>query len=204
MRGGCFVCILRWRFQARGGWPRRLTLGSEARRVSFPGTVGAHLVPPVAWLCPEQLWGAPGGGCVCRSREGRWVGASLEPPCVSPLRWVAGCPPLPPRGPRAAFCRGVAQGWGGRCRAPQTGLLHAWAGAFFLLGLGFPGLLWLPEASALPSWHLGLVPVSSWPSDLGVTAVDQLLRNWLCALPGPRGTGPGLGVGCPCAGKRRL
>ena len=136
--------------------------------------------------------------------RGAGWGASLEPPCLSPLGWAAGRPPLPPRGPRAASCRGAAQGWGGRCRAPRTGLLHAWAGAFFLLGLGFPGLLWLPEASALPSWHLGPVPVSSWPSDWGVTAVDQLLRNWLCALPGPRGTGPGLGVGCPCAGKRGL
>lgn len=46
-----------------------------------------------------------------------------------------------------------------RPRCALGSLLRAWTGAFFP-GLGFPGILWLPEVSALPSWYLAWFP--SW------------------------------------------
>lgn len=122
-----------------------------------------------------------------------WVGGVPWAPCLA----LFGC-----RAEELLLCGGAGQGGWSAQVCSLTSLLHSWAGASFP-GLGFPGVLWLPEVSALPSWYPGLVPISWWLSDWGVTAGDQLLGKWLCAIPGLRGTGPGLEVRCLCARKPR-
>lgn len=121
--------------------------GVSAEEGSFLEAAGTHCVSP--GLGPVRSGsGAPSGSCRRRSRErlvqalgGATLGA-LVLPCLG-------------AGQKNCSVRRRSRGvlWP---RCALSSLLRAWTGAFFP-GLGFPGVLWLPEVSALPSWYLGLV-----------------------------------------------
>lgn len=135
----------------------------------------APAVHPEPSCAQSGFWGptaalltaaSPRGSCLCA------LGGPLSPlPCPVPVDRGSPTPK-----------QGCSLGLG--CVAPVcslTSLLWAWH---------VPSLLWASDSlgplaarvSALPSWHLGLLPLSGWLSGWDATAGDQFLRKWPCYL----------------------
>ena len=113
------------------------------------------------------------------------LGCPLNPLVLPHLGRLVVTPPPPPGGRKAPPLQGCSPGWGGRSSWLSEQLAACSGRSLLPAGLGFPGALWLPEASAPP--FLGPVPLSWWPCSWGGRAGDPLLRKWLCALPLLRG-----------------